>query len=153
MNPNTKDLSSGLDAGEFTPGPWRAYAHVPIVTRDKTASYPADPTGNVEICRVGNWADKELRPYNGDRWMADARLIAAAPDLLEALQVFAAIVPSSLHPADGSEAEAYVIMLHDPTMLGQGGKPDFTGADLARARAALAKVSPPMILEPSVVGE
>lgn len=58
-------------------------------------------------------------------------------ELEAALRVFAAITPSSLHPADGSEAEAYVIMLHDPKMLGQSGTPDFTGADLARARAAL----------------
>lgn len=60
-------------------------------------------------------------------------------ELLAALAVFAAIRPSDLHPADGSEAEPYVIMLHDPKMLGQGGKPDFTGADLATARSLVAK--------------
>lgn len=72
-------------AGAFTPGPWRAIGHMGIVTRDATAPYPADHTGNVEICRVGDWRDRELIPFNGERWTADARLIAAAPDLLETL--------------------------------------------------------------------
>jgi hypothetical protein len=68
-----------------------------------------------------------------------ATVLVESERLRRALTVFAAIVPSAMHPADGSEAEAYVIMLHDPKMLGQGGVPDFTGADLARARVALAK--------------
>lgn len=63
--------------------------------------------------------------------------------LRQALAVFAAIKPSDLHPADGSDAEPYVIMLHDPRMLGQGGTPDFTGADLAVARALLAESESP----------
>jgi hypothetical protein len=68
-----------------------------------------------------------------------AVVLASEWRLMKALAVFAAIKPSDLHPADGSEAEPYVIMLHDPRMLGQGGTPDFTGADLANARALVAK--------------
>ena len=68
-------------------------------------------------------------------------------ELEAALSVFAAIKPSDLHPADGSEAERYVIMLHDPKALGQGAKPDFTGADLARARAAIAKAERLSVIE------
>lgn len=55
-------------------------------------------------------------------------------DALEkALAPFAKIVPSSLYPADGSEAEAYCVLLA-PTA---GNPVEFTGADLARARTAI----------------
>lgn len=50
-----------------------------------------------------------------------------------ALRPFAEITPSTLHPDDGREAEPYSIVLAHPKDEG-----DFTGADLARARAALA---------------
>lgn len=83
------------------------------------------------------FGDYELSPEQMDVVGEAVGLAQRVPALADALKVFAAIVPSDLYPADGSEAEAYVIMLHDPKMLGQGGKPDFTGADLARARAAL----------------
>lgn len=44
---------------------------------------------------------------------------------------FASITPSSLFPEDGSEFEAYIV-----TLKGSYGNPcEFTGADLARARA------------------
>jgi hypothetical protein len=58
-----------------TPGPWRDYGHTGYV-------YGPD----VVVCRCGDYSDKELLPFNKDRWAADARLIAAAPDLLAALQ-------------------------------------------------------------------
>jgi len=49
-----------------------------------------------------------------------------------ALKPFAAIKPSTLYPSDGSEGEAYIVALAvEPE------KTDFTGLDLARARAAL----------------
>ena len=51
----------------------------------------------------------------------------------EALEPFAKIVPSSFYPADGSEGEKYWVLLH----TSDAGHSDFTGADLARARAAL----------------
>ncbi len=55
-----------------------------------------------------------------------ARLQAAE----EALRPFAKIVPSSFYPEDGSEAEVYTAVLWDGVAL-----QDFTGADIARARA------------------
>ena len=48
-----------------------------------------------------------------------------------ALQPFAAIQLSTFYPADGSENEGYAVFLCQ-----KGDKPDFTRADLARARTA-----------------
>lgn len=69
-----------------TPAPWRASCGkaYTLVTRDSQGK--DDRTGNVLICRIAGPEDSELRPFNADRWEADARLIAAAPDLLEALE-------------------------------------------------------------------
>lgn len=75
---------------------------------------------------------------------ADADLIAAMrnalPALLDrierlegALKPFASIKPSSFFPEDGSEGEGYAAVIADPLQDGV----DFTGADLAEARAAL----------------
>jgi hypothetical protein len=64
-----------------------------------------------------------------------AKLAAA----VAALAPFAKIRPSTLYAADGSEAEKYAVMLFDTArnkrewMAPDG--PDFTGADLARARS------------------
>ena len=54
--------------------------------------------------------------------------------LQTALKPFAAIKPSSFNAEDGSENEGYTVILS--RNLGPE-KLDFTGADLARARAAL----------------
>lgn len=68
-----------------TPAPWRASCGkaYTLVTRDSQGKN--DRAGSVLICRIAGPEDSELRPFNADRWEADARLIAAAPDLLEAL--------------------------------------------------------------------
>lgn len=77
---------------------------------------------------------------------ADALLIVGAvnslPALLEriealeaGLEPFAAIEPSSMFPANGSEAEEYVVILKG----GYGNPAAFTGADLKQARALLSK--------------
>lgn len=63
--------------------------------------------------------------------------------LKEALKPFAAMPPSSFFAKDGSEAEGYTFALHDRHMAKEmryrrkPDLPDFTGVDLARARAAL----------------
>jgi len=73
--------------------------------------------------------------YAAARQTADrlAALIAERDKLKEALAPFAAIVPSSLYPDDGSENEGYVVILKRDW----GNEQVFTGGDLARARAAL----------------
>jgi hypothetical protein len=71
-------MGDETNRGGWTPGPWRVAGK-----RTGHVFSDGDPVG---VCVVGNWLDAELVPFNGDRWAADARLIAAAPDLAEALQ-------------------------------------------------------------------
>jgi len=61
------------------------------------------------------------------------RMVGSTDRLREAegaLRPFAKIVPSSFYPEDGSEAEVYTAVIWDGVAL-----QDFTGADIARARA------------------
>lgn len=60
-----------------TPGPWRAGPGGRIL---------APEPQTVLVCRVGAYDDPDLLPYCRERWQADARLIAAAPELLNALE-------------------------------------------------------------------
>jgi hypothetical protein len=62
----------------FTPGPWRF----------DRFGYVLAPDGRMEVqvAKVGDFHDKELLPFNKDRWTADARLIAQAPQMREALE-------------------------------------------------------------------
>ena len=59
---------------EHTKGPWRVTALGHITSKE------------CRVATVGDYTDKELLKFNKKRWDADARLIAAAPDLLAALQ-------------------------------------------------------------------
>jgi hypothetical protein len=62
---------------KHTPGPWKGYAHT---------GYVYGPDCVVAV--VGGFTtDKDLIPTSGERWAADAALIAAAPDLLHILEV------------------------------------------------------------------
>lgn len=56
-----------------TPGPWRHTKGGYV--------YAADCV----VAKVGDFADTELLPFNR-RWLADSDLIAAAPEMLEALK-------------------------------------------------------------------
>lgn len=60
---------------EHTPGPW-----------ETNTLYSKVITPTKEICDVSVNANEEGFTY--DEWRANARLIAAAPDLLEALEGF-----------------------------------------------------------------
>ena len=62
------------------------------------------------------------------------RLAAENAAMREALEPFARILPSSFYASDGSEGENYFAVLHDNSRHDQ---PDFSGADLSRARTAL----------------
>lgn len=109
-----------------TPGPWRvagkASGHITYAGTDRDI-------GSVQIATVGAYRDKELLPFNRDRWDADARLIAAAPDLYEALSPV-------LRGADEADYYCPDDVAGDHTVL-----VSFTIAELRAARAALAKVS------------
>ena len=58
---------------KFTPGPWRVVG--------KASGYIMAPDGPsvVQVGTVGAYRDKELLPFNKERWDADGHLIAAAP--------------------------------------------------------------------------
>lgn len=62
--------------------------------------------------------------------------LRSALEAADALEPFAKITPSSFYPEDGSEAEHYRVVLCDGSQAH-----DFTGADLARARAARVKAA------------
>lgn len=70
-------------------------------------------------------------PLRVSELLAEIRMLRAA------LKPFAAIVPSSFNAPDGSEGEQYRTFLAYNPM-----ETDFSGADLARARAALQHKEP-----------
>lgn len=72
-------------SAKYTPGPWWIRGDLP---GEPKVSFPvvkawADATTSVTVCRVGN--NNAYRGNDGHRDWNNARLIAAAPDLLEAL--------------------------------------------------------------------
>lgn len=70
-----------------TPGPWRA-GETPASTTDRSIGiFTAQPGDEpMEICTVWNDEDHEVSDEQAE---ADARLIAAAPDLLAACELIA----------------------------------------------------------------
>jgi hypothetical protein len=93
---------------KHTPGPWNPYF-------DETYGVLGPDKGRVAICMNLKGAHGLAGRRHGDEVAANARLIAAAPDLLEALQ--------------GMESLATDVRRDDPA------------ADLAKARAAIAKAT------------
>lgn len=74
-----------LDLTQFeghTEGPWRALILKKYTRVFRDRQGPNDDTGNVQICHIAGPEEDDIRPWNGARWEADARLLAAAPDLL-----------------------------------------------------------------------
>ena len=47
--------------------------------------YAPDGRSRVEVAVIGNYFDAEITPFNRDRWDADARAIAAVPELFTRL--------------------------------------------------------------------
>ena len=63
---------------KHTTGPWTA-GNVGVI-------WTPDENRRLIVARVGAFQDKELLHFSRERWTADARLIAAAPELLAALE-------------------------------------------------------------------
>ena len=83
-----------------TPGPWQATVHGDLVFTDKKQV----------ICEVRVMPEDENNP-DPDYLLANSRLIAAAPELLEALNYFlrnTQVISRSMHPKiQGCRQKAY----------------------------------------------
>jgi len=76
-----------------TPGPWEAITSPPDCGHSVTVYGPAGAEGFRNICSMGLWQPQDLRESN-------ARLIAAAPELLEALKEMLPIVHDAMNADD-----------------------------------------------------
>ena len=88
----------------FTPGPWRVYASHPSVY--------ADGQGSIAILSTRNGFQKGTSPRGKSQAIADANLMAAAPEMYEALRVLAEKFPILLaglgNSPDVVESNIYV---------------------------------------------
>ena len=115
---STKRGTSGLQAGEHVRRPkpesqrphsaWRPTAkgesrmtHSPSPWRRASKNsghiWARDGDGIVQVAVVGAYSSIDMLPFNQERWDADANLISAAPEMLEALEaaVECGMVPNS----------------------------------------------------------
>lgn len=109
-----------------TPGPWR--------------TWPAD-LNTTDVCVPGSDPDYPgplICPVYGRNHEANARLIAAAPEMYEALQPFAAICgrAEELYRKRGGNPDSFPDS-HPSLVVGPR---DLTLGDWRKARAALARV-------------
>ncbi len=81
-----------MEKQTHTAGPWRA----------AKSGYIFGP--DVQVANVGDYKDRELLPFNKERWDADARLIAAAPELLAALRELTIAAEASGWDVDADNA-------------------------------------------------
>lgn len=83
---------------KHTPGPWKLYriaSDVVFVNEDRIARGESIPAYNRKIAEMPNWSDE-----NYDEKMANARLITAAPELLEELKIAVMNCPCSIPERD-----------------------------------------------------
>lgn len=111
---------------KFTPGPWRIEDETTLVwgacNPDDTSSYGMGyPITECRTTNISSWA----KGPDAEEGIANARLIAAAPDMYEALEAVLPFVPISFattsRPGNANE------------------KNEKLAAALSQARAALAK--------------
>ena len=73
-----------------TAAPWEALCLRKYTRVTRRSQGPRDETGNVQICHIAGPEEDDIRPWNGERWEADAALIVAlvnaAPRLIAAAE-------------------------------------------------------------------
>lgn len=97
--------------GMHTPGPWVVGKVDPVRAGDE-GGYRIDAPGVEQLCYVWNASHRfgmdgdpdHSKPFGDDAGEANARLIAAAPDLLNALTGLVNAVESLGIPADAARA-------------------------------------------------
>ena len=82
-----------MNAPKWTPGPWQRVLPADALGRQPNDWAISDSTGEAWICEGPTWDDEFLQES-----LANARLIAAAPDLYAALDEMAALAAG---PAGG----------------------------------------------------
>lgn len=111
-----EDLLKRADEAGFTPGPW-------FLINAECVGGPIDPGWEAAGCGVAHCG---MRARTQEEAAANARLIAAAPDMFEALKPFALM--ADWLPKDGRVAR---IRISDDIDF------EITGKDLHRAKEAL----------------
>lgn len=79
---NLETSSASVEHVVHTPGPWK-------INYRRVTPVNGKQDGTDDICHVYGDEDKEI---------ANARLIAAAPEMLEALQMFTSYYPMGINP-------------------------------------------------------
>ena len=78
------DKAPNLPKGEsrmtHSPSPWRRAGE------NSGHIWAPDGDGVVQVAIVGAYSSRDILSFNRERWDADARLIAAAPEMLAALE-------------------------------------------------------------------
>lgn len=105
------------------------YCRCPQATDEQWESVPPGEGEELGLCWGECGVDAEQALDNALARLSQAERLAGA------LKPFAALVPSSFYPADGSEREGYEIILAGSE---RPEAHEFTGADIATARKELA---------------
>jgi hypothetical protein len=113
----------------WTPGPWVVTTCMDYWIEPANAPKDGQFHG-VALCGDVSWPDSDEKQ---PQWEANARLIAAAPDLAEAAEPFAAI---DFFPDAPSSAEAIKVRV---SIEGTAYEEFVTIGDFRRIRAALSK--------------
>jgi len=96
-----------MSEAKFTPGPWYSFDN-----KSLNGTYWIGPSSFFSIAEVRNGAEDE--EYGGDKAeLANAHLIAAAPDLYEALEIAVANLRCATVCSDADEDDEEAIQLRD----------------------------------------
>lgn len=113
----------------WTPGPWTVTDN----SWETSTVYSHDGNGVIAVCPIDGGVDEWTQDHLEAVKEANARLIACAPEMAEALEVFSRAL--------GSVADTDTTHWPDnDTIEHSGAAEEITWGDLRRARALLAKI-------------